>query len=48
VRRILLFVQRERRRSVVGVDKIPSLWPHHKGVEEERAKVVKAMVKREI
>jgi hypothetical protein len=48
VRRILLFGQRARRRSVVGVGRVPSLGPHHRGVEEERAAVVRAVVKREI
>jgi hypothetical protein len=41
VRRILLFGQRARRRSAVGVDRVPSLGPHHRGVEEERAVVVR-------
>jgi hypothetical protein len=48
VRRILLFGQRARRRPVVGVARVPSMGPHHRGVEEERAAVVKAMVRREI
>ena len=47
VRRIFLFGQRERRRLTVGVGRVPSLGPHHKGVEE-RAAVVKAVVRREI
>jgi hypothetical protein len=48
VRKILLFGQRARRRSTMGVDKVPSLGPHHMGVEEERTAVVRAMVRREI
>ena len=47
VRRILLFGQRERRRLVVGVGRVPSLGPNHR-VVEERAAVVRAVVKREI
>jgi hypothetical protein len=48
VRRIFLFGQRERSRLAVGVGRVPSLGPHHRGVEEERATVVREMVKREI
>jgi hypothetical protein len=48
VRRILLFGQRARRRSIEGVSKVPSLGANHKGVEEERAVVVRAVVRREI
>jgi hypothetical protein len=48
VRRILLFGQRARRRSAMGVDKVPSLGPNHMGVEEERAAVVRAVVRGEI
>jgi hypothetical protein len=48
VRRILLFGQRERRRSAVGVSRVPSLGPHHRGVEEEREAVVRAVVRRKI
>jgi hypothetical protein len=48
VRRILLFGQRARRRSTVGVGRIPSLGPHHRGVEEEREAVVRAVVRGEI
>ena len=48
VRRILLFGQRERRRSTEGVGKVPSLGANHRGVEEERAVVVRAVVRKEI
>jgi hypothetical protein len=41
VRRIFLFGQRERRMLVMGVNRVPSLGPHHRGVEEERAVVVR-------
>jgi hypothetical protein len=47
VRRILLFGQRERRRSAVGVVKVPSSGPNHRGVEE-RVAVVRAVVRGEI
>jgi hypothetical protein len=48
VRRILLFGQRARRRPIEGVSKVPSLGANHRGVEEERAAVVRAVVRREI
>jgi hypothetical protein len=48
VRRILLFGQRARRRPAMGVGRVPSLGPHHRGVEEERETVVRAVVRREI
>jgi hypothetical protein len=41
--RIFLFGKRARRRSVVGVDRVPSLGPHHREVEERAA-----VVRREI
>jgi hypothetical protein len=47
VRRIFLFGQRERRRSAIGVRRVPSLGPNHRGVEE-REVVVKVVVGREI
>ena len=40
----MLFGQRARRRPAVGVGRVPSLGPHHRGVEEERAAVVRAVV----
>ena len=46
--RILLFGQRARRRSVVGVGRVTSLGPHHRRVEDERAAVVRAVIRREI
>jgi hypothetical protein len=47
VRGILLFGQRARRRPAVGVSRVPSLGPNHRGVEE-RATVVRAVVRGEI
>jgi hypothetical protein len=48
VRRILLFGQMEIRRPSMGFGKVPSLGPHHRGVEEERETVVRVVVRREI
>jgi hypothetical protein len=48
VRRILLFGQRARRRSAMWVGRVPSLGPHHRGVEEERAAMIRAVARGEI
>jgi hypothetical protein len=48
VRRIFLFGQMKRRRLAMGVGRVPSLGPHHRGVEEERETVVRAVVRSEI
>jgi hypothetical protein len=48
VSRIFLFGKRVRRRPTVGVGRVPSLGPHHRGVEEEREAVIRAVVRREI
>jgi hypothetical protein len=48
VRRIFLFGQRETRRPVMGVSRAPSLGPRHRGVEEEREAVVRAVVRRDM
>jgi hypothetical protein len=44
VKRILLFGQRARRRPTEGVGKVPSLGANHRGVEEERAAVVRVEI----
>jgi hypothetical protein len=48
VRRIFLFGQRARRRSAGVVGKVQILGAYHRGVEERRVAVVKAVVRVEI
>ena len=48
MRRILLFGQRARRRPAGVVGKVPRLGASHRGVEEQRAAVVRAVVRVEI
>jgi hypothetical protein len=45
VRRILLFGKRARRRLVEVVSKVPILGACHRGVEEQRVAVVRAVVR---
>jgi hypothetical protein len=45
VRRIFLFGQRERRRLVGVVGKVPRLGASHRGVEEQRVAVVRAVAR---
>ena len=44
----MLFGQRAKRRSVRVVGKVPRLGAYHRGVEEQRATVVRAVVRVEI
>jgi hypothetical protein len=48
VRRILLFGKRTRRRLAEVVGKVPRLGASHRGVEEQRAAMVRVVVRVEI